>query len=163
VHAGVLRAGSLAVGTDLACLVDSSRRQKLASNHTSTHILNFALRDVLQRDTDQKGSLVSPDKLRFDFDAREPMTLEQIRAVEAVVRKEIALARPVFAEVVSLAAAKSIASLRAVFGETYPDPVRVISVGTPVQDLVKDPSNPKWKASSIELCGGALPPPPPAR
>jgi len=155
VHAGVLRTGALAKGALMACLVDSEKRKKLAANHTTTHMMNFALREVLKRDTDQKGSLVTAEKLRFDFDAREPLSLEQLANVENVVRQEIAAQRPVYAQVVPLAVAKSIPSLRAVFGETYPDPVRVISVGAPVDALVSDPTNPEWRKSSIELCGGS--------
>jgi alanyl-tRNA synthetase len=155
VHAGIVQSGTFKVNVPVACLVDSSRRKKLAVNHTSTHLLNFGLREVLKRDTDQKGSLVSPDKLRFDFDSREPITMEQIKQVEEVVREQITAKKPVYAKVIPLAQAKSIASLRAVFGETYPDPVRVISVGIPVDELVKDPINDKWKLASIELCGGS--------
>jgi len=155
-HAGVNRGTSpLKLNSSIVCLVDVERRKRLAMNHTTTHLLNFALRKVLKRDTDQKGSLVSPDKLRFDFDSRDPVNQEQLELVEQVVRQEISASKPVYTKVIPLSQAKSITTLRAVFGENYPDPVRVVSVGVPVDDLVAQPSNEQWMNASVELCGGS--------
>lgn len=156
VHAGVLKTGMLQVGSSkVSCFVDVERRKQLAANHTSTHLLNFALRRVLKRELDQKGSLVTPEKLRFDFDSREPISPEQLEQVESVIRDQIAQNRPVYAKVVPLALAKSINTVRQVFSEQYPDPVRVVSVGVPVEDLIKEPTNEKWMDVSVEFCGGS--------
>lgn len=82
------------------------------------------------------------------------MSADQLQQVEAIVRKQIESKLPVHCKVVPLASAMQITSLRAVFGETYPDPVRVVSVGKSVEDLLADPTNPEWINYSIELCGG---------
>jgi len=154
-HMGTIRAGgSLAVGQTVRCGVDYDRRELLAPNHTMTHVLNFALRKVLGGSIDQKGSLVAADKLRFDFNAGGAIKPDDLRAVEAVVNGVISSALPVHNKVVPLADGRSIEALRAVFGETYPDPVRVISVGVDVDKLVSDPSNAEWSEYSVEFCGG---------
>jgi alanyl-tRNA synthetase len=129
-----------------------------------THVLNFALKSVLIGDDsekaqggmcDQKGSLVDAEKLRFDFAWNGPVSPEALGRVEAIVQAQIASSLTVFSEVVPLASSSKISALRAVFGEKYPDPVRVISVGTNIQQLLDDPSNPKWATStSVEFCGG---------
>ena len=165
VHTGYLEAGtSLTVGTPVSVCVDYQRRALVAPNHTMTHVLNFALKSVLIGDDsekaqggmcDQKGSLVDAEKLRFDFAWNGPVSPEALGRVEAIVQAQIASSLPVFSEVVPLASASKISALRAVFGEKYPDPVRVISVGTNIQQLLDDPSNPKWATStSVEFCGG---------
>ena len=82
------------------------------------------------------------------------MSADQLQKVEAIVRAQIEAKHPVHCKVVPLASAMQITSLRAVFGETYPDPVRVVSVGKSVEDLLADPTNPEWQKYSIELCGG---------
>ena len=82
------------------------------------------------------------------------MSADQLQKVEAIVRAQIEAKHPVHCKVVPLASAMQITSLRAVFGETYPDPVRVVSVGKSVEDLLADPTNPEWQNYSIELCGG---------
>lgn len=162
VHVGKLKEdGNLRVGATAECRVDYERRALIAPNHTMTHVLNFALRTILlngdsavQGMCEQKGSLVDADKLRFDFSWNGALTSEQIEKVEALVVKIINSKLPVYAEVVPLNEASKISGLRCVFGEKYPDPVRVISVGVPVDQLLKDPSNPAWDRGSIEFCGG---------
>lgn len=116
-------------------------------NHTSTHLLNWALRRVLGDHIDQKGSLVDAEKLRFDFSHPQALTVEQMTQVERLVNEKIYSDLPVSATVMSLADAKKIAGVRAVFGEKYPDPVRVIAVG------VADPHQANTE-HSIEFCGG---------
>ena len=100
------------------------------------------------------GSLNDTKKLRFDFNCRKAVSADQLQKVEAIVRAQIEAKHPVHCKVVPLASAMQITSLRAVFGETYPDPVRVVSVGKSVEDLLADPTNPEWQKYSIELCGG---------
>ncbi|MBN3280735.1 SYAC protein, partial [Polyodon spathula] len=145
--------GTLRVGECVQLHVDEARRRPIMSNHTSTHILNFALRSVLG-EADQRGSLVAPDRLRFDFTAKGAMSTKEIRAAEKIVSTVIQEAKPVYAMEAPLAAAKAIQGLRAVFDETYPDPVRVVSIGIPVQDLLADPSGAAGCLASIEFCGG---------
>ncbi|MBN3286971.1 SYAC protein, partial [Polyodon spathula] len=122
--------GTLRVGECVQLHVDEARRRPIMSNHTSTHILNFALRSVLG-EADQRGSLVAPDRLRFDFTAKGAMSTKEIRAAEEIVSTMIQEAKPIYAMEAPLAAAKAIQGLRAVFDETYPDPVRVVSIGIP--------------------------------
>ncbi|KAA8494101.1 Alanine--tRNA ligase [Porphyridium purpureum] len=158
-HVATLGRGSPAgadvrVGQEVELAVDYERRALIAPNHTLTHVLNYALRKVLGTDADQRGSLVDDSKLRFDFAYNKPLSEHELEAVEAEVRAQIQAQLTVYDRVIPLADAKNIHSLRAVFGEVYPDPVRVISVGVPVQDLVQDPESQAWTAYSIELCGG---------
>eukprot|EP00177_Eucheuma_denticulatum_P004235 GFKZ01007676.1.p1 GENE.GFKZ01007676.1~~GFKZ01007676.1.p1 ORF type:complete len:966 (+),score=180.97 GFKZ01007676.1:311-3208(+) len=142
------------VGDVVTSCVDYKHRSNIAPNHTSTHVLNFALLKVLGDGVDQKGSLVDESKLRFDFSQKKALTIEQLTEVENIVKSVIDEGKDVYTKVTPLADAKAIHSLRAVFGETYPDPVRVVSVGIPVEDLVADPLNEAWSAISVEFCGG---------
>ncbi|KAL0968180.1 hypothetical protein UPYG_G00263420 [Umbra pygmaea] len=145
--------GTLKVGDRVVLHVDEARRRPIMSNHTSTHILNFALRGVLG-EADQRGSLVAPDRLRFDFTAKGAMSTAEVRRTEEIACTMIQDAKPVYAMDAPLAAAKAIQGLRAVFDETYPDPVRVVSIGIPVADLLADPSSAAGSLTSIEFCGG---------
>ena len=113
------------------------------NNHTGTHILNFALRQALETEADQRGSLVAPDKLRFDFTTNKAMTIAQVKKAENVANEMIDKNEEVYAKETPLALAKAIQGLRAVFDETYPDPVRVVSVGVPVENMTKDPTGKK--------------------
>jgi alanyl-tRNA synthetase len=103
---------------------------------------------------DQKGSLVDTEKLRFDFSWPTALTPAQIAQVESIVVERIQAALPVHAQLVPLADASKIAALRQVFGERYPDPVRVISVGQDVQQMLADPTKSEWSNFAIEFCGG---------
>ena len=139
-HVGVVE-GTIKVEDSMQLSIDTKRRKVLMNNHTGTHILNYALRKVLTDEADQRGSLVAPDRLRFDFTHKKAMTLQQIMETERHSQKMIVDNLCVFAEASSLAVAKTINGLRAVFGEVYPDPVRVVSIGVPVSDLEKNPSS----------------------
>ncbi|CAI8038056.1 Alanine--tRNA ligase, cytoplasmic [Geodia barretti] len=122
-------------------------------NHTGTHALNFALRRVLG-EADQRGSLVAPDRLRFDFTAKKAMTPDEINETEKIVQRMIEANYQVYARETPLGLAKEIQGLRAVFDETYPDPVRVLSIGEPVETLTGDPTGPWAVQYSVEFCGG---------
>lgn len=128
-------------------------RHAVMNNHTCTHVLNHALRRVLGGEPDQKGSLVAPDRLRFDFVLSKAMTSEQVAATEKIVNEVIDADRQVFYRNVPLEEAMKIAGLRAMFGETYPDPVRVVSVGIPVEQMLED-NCVEGKNVSVEFCGG---------
>ncbi|MCH8822329.1 MAG: alanine--tRNA ligase [Planctomycetes bacterium] len=154
VHIGRVTKGEIVLGEICRMKVDRPRRLSIMQNHTATHLLNFALRAVIGPEEDQKGSLVAPDRLRFDFSSSHAMTSEQIEQTERLVNADIQQELEVYDEVVPLSQAKAIASLRAVFGEKYPDPVRVVSIGVPLKEVLADPSNEQWKEFSIELCGG---------
>ncbi|PNY06046.1 alanyl-tRNA synthetase [Trifolium pratense] len=144
----------ISVGDKVVCKVDYGRRSLIAPNHTCTHMLNFALREELGDHVDQKGSIVLPEKLRFDFSHGKPIGADSLRKIESTVNQQIGAELDVNAKEVTLADAKGIIGLRAVFGEVYPDPVRVVSVGPKVEDLLADPKNEKWLSVSSELCGG---------
>jgi alanyl-tRNA synthetase len=154
VHIGQMKKGDLKVGMNVEARLDSAHRSAVASNHTATHLLNLALRATLGDKVDQKGSLVAPERLRFDFSSPGAMNEAQLEAVQSRVRAEIARDLPVHAEVTALAPAKGISGLRAVFGEAYPDPVRVVSIGATVAEMLGNPSSERWREHSIEFCGG---------
>lgn len=153
-HTGRLAEGKLKVDDSVIAGYDELRRWPIRNNHTGTHILNFALREVLGDEINQKGSLVASEKLRFDFSHKQGLTLDEVAKVEKISNAEIQKAQLVYSKEVPLKTAQSIYAVRAVFGETYPDPVRVVSIGHPVDDLLSDPENPKWHGISIEFCGG---------
>ena len=153
-HVGAVTHGSLGAGDRVVARVDYARRADIGPNHTMTHVLNLALRRVLGDGVDQRGSVVLPEKLRFDYATNKAPTPAQLGEAEAIVAAVIERALPVHTAVVPLADAKGIAGLRAVFGETYPDPVRVVSVGATVEALLADPASPAWRDLSIEFCGG---------
>jgi len=160
-HSGNLGSGLVKVGDAAELDVDYERRSLIAANHTSTHLLNFALRKVLGGDgavnIDQRGSIVGPDKLRFDFSYGKPMKVEEVEQVRTLVQELIRGGYPLQKKEVALSAAKQIKSLRAVFGEVYPDPVRVVSVGSvshSIDDLLSQPDNSEWEKLSVEFCGG---------
>ncbi|KAG7196105.1 Alanine--tRNA ligase [Scheffersomyces spartinae] len=153
-HTGFLIEGSLSVNDSVISTYDELRRWPIRNNHTGTHVLNYGLREVLGDGVDQKGSLVAPEKLRFDFSHKQALTPKELEQVEDICNAYIKENKQVFYKDVSLDTAKEITGLRAVFGETYPDPVRVVSIGTPVEDLISDPKNDAWNKISIEFCGG---------
>ena len=153
-HVGAAVDGVIAVGDAVRTAVDHDRRNNIMPNHTMTHVLNHALRQVLGDSVDQKGSLVDDEKLRFDFSHSKAMSAEEIKKVEALVRDQVNAALSVHTREVALDKAKAISGLRAVFGEVYPDPVRVVSVGPSIDDLLATPDAEDWKGYSIEFCGG---------
>ncbi|HYV39959.1 MAG TPA: alanine--tRNA ligase, partial [Gemmataceae bacterium] len=147
----VLHIGTVTEGTiknnQAATIKLSFDRAETMRNHTATHLLNWALRKVLGEHIDQKGSLVDPEKTRFDFAHHEPLTAEQIAQIEQLVNEKIYADLPVLAVTKPLEEAKKIPGVRAVFGEKYPDPVRVLIVGAKKpEDATLD--------HSVEFCGG---------
>jgi len=164
-HLGTVVEGSFKKNDTVKCVVDYVRRAPIAANHTMTHILNYALKDVLvtkstdkvliTQSVDQKGSLVDATKLRYDFSWGGALTTNQLAAVEKTVSDIIKDAVPVDAFVAPLESAKKISSLRAVFGEVYPDPVRVVAISpTPVTKILENPEDSIWNDYSVEFCGG---------
>ncbi|KAI8061438.1 alanyl-tRNA synthetase [Gongronella butleri] len=153
-HVGHLKYGQLKINDQVELTFDELRRHPLKNNHTSTHILNYALRKVLGDSIDQRGSLVAPEKLRFDFAYKTGVKPKELAEVEKICNEFIVKNSPVYSKEVALPVAKAIHGLRAVFGETYPDPVRVVSIGYDVDEVTADVSNPQWATTSIEFCGG---------
>ena len=154
VHTGFMKYGHFKVGDEVLCDYDELRRQPIRSNHTATHILNFALREVLGDEINQKGSLVAPEKLRFDFSHKSACSDAEISKVEELSTSYIRQNSEVFATDVPLAIAHKIEGVRAIFGEAYPDPVRVVSIGVPVEELLEDVQRKEWRSVSVEFCGG---------
>lgn len=136
-HIGKLAAGSLKVGDAVQADVDEARRARIRLNHSATHLMHAALRQVLGTHVSQKGSLVSDKVLRFDFSHNEAMKPEEIRAVEDLVNTQIRRNLPIETNIMDLEAAKAKGAM-ALFGEKYDERVRVLSMGD----------------FSTELCGG---------
>ncbi|RNJ52940.1 hypothetical protein D7B24_002637 [Verticillium nonalfalfae] len=153
-HHGYIESGTLSSGDEVICEYDELRRSPIRNNHTGTHILNHALREVLGEDVNQKGSLVDDGKLRFDFSHKKGVEIPELKKIEELSNEYIRKNQKVYAEDVELEKAREIETLRAVFGETYPNPVRVVSVGVPVKDLLENPKKPEWRNISVEFCGG---------
>ncbi|KAN0128727.1 alanine--tRNA ligase [Lactarius tabidus] len=153
-HIGQLKYGQLSVGDNIVSSYDELRRWPLRNNHTATHILNFALRETLGDHVDQRGSLVAPTKLRFDFSHKAQIPLPELERIERMSIDWIKKNVKVFSKDLTLPLAQKISGLRAVFGEVYPDPVRVVSLEYDVDEIAKDVGNPKWRNTSIEFCGG---------
>eukprot|EP01025_Chloroclados_australasicus_P014578 TRINITY_DN16848_c0_g2_i5.p1 TRINITY_DN16848_c0_g2~~TRINITY_DN16848_c0_g2_i5.p1 ORF type:complete len:1226 (-),score=185.41 TRINITY_DN16848_c0_g2_i5:256-3462(-) len=152
-HVGTVT-GDFKKGDIVVSRVDYYRRSKIIPNHTFTHVMNFALRKVLGNHVDQKGSIVQPDRLRFDFSNNSAVKTEQLEQVENICRQKVEENLDVFTKVVALKQAESIKGLRAVFGESYPDPVRVVSIGKSVDELLANPDKDENMEYSIEFCGG---------
>lgn len=153
-HMGPIESGSIKVGDEVEAAVDYVRRRKIAPNHTMTHVLNFALRKVLGTNVDQRGSLVDELRLRFDFTTNKALKPEQLAEVESICDLIIKQELEVYTQDSPQAHAKRIQGLRAVFGETYPDMVRVVSIGQEIKPMLDDPENSAWSNYSVEFCGG---------
>mmetsp|Transcript_9423 Transcript_9423/g.28124 ORF Transcript_9423/g.28124 Transcript_9423/m.28124 type:complete len:994 (+) Transcript_9423:288-3269(+) len=138
-HTGVVGEGSFQKGAHVKCRVDYERRRLITPNHSMTHVLNAALRQVLGDTVDQRGSLCNDEKLRFDFTNKKALSAKQLLKTEEICQQIVADALPVTATTMPLKEAQDIEGVRAVFGEVYPDPVRVVQVGDDC---------------SIEFCGG---------
>jgi alanyl-tRNA synthetase len=145
VHEGVVEEGEIALGQTLELAVDHARRLATRANHSATHILHEALRQVVGDHVQQKGSLVTPDRLRFDFTHPKPMTEEELAEVERlgneIVQGNAAVETRLMAQEEAIAT-----GARALFGEKYGDEVRVVSMGRA--------ATPGARAFSVELCGG---------
>ncbi|KAF8894893.1 tRNA synthetases class II (A)-domain-containing protein [Gymnopilus junonius] len=169
-HTGHLKYGHLKVGDDVvssydevsfysmflfqSLMAEQLRRWPLRNNHTATHILNFSLREILGDHIDQKGSLVAPTKLRFDFSHKAQISLPELQQIESLSIDWIKRNVKVYSKELNLQTAHHIPGLRAVFGESYPDPVRVVTLEYDVDEIAKDIENPKWRKTSVEFCGG---------
>jgi alanyl-tRNA synthetase len=137
VHLGKLTAGTLKIGDKLQAKIDFTARQATARNHSATHLLHAALRQILGEHVKQKGSLVKPDRLRFDFAHFEPIVPPQLNQIEQLVNQHILANHPVQTRLMALEEALTSGAM-ALFGEKYDDQVRVLSMGD----------------FSTELCGG---------
>ncbi|BGP56260.1 hypothetical protein JCM8202_001420 [Rhodotorula sphaerocarpa] len=153
-HIGRNVEGKLSVGDAVVASYDELRRWPLRNNHTATHILNYCLREVLGDHIDQKGSLVAPTKLRFDFSHKAPISTADLEKIEDMSNAWIERNVKVYSKEMDLDAAHKIPGLRAVFGEAYPDPVRVVSLEFSIEEIQADIENPKWRSTSTEFCGG---------
>jgi Alanyl-tRNA synthetase len=136
-HIGRVTRGALRVGDQVAAEVDADNRRAIALNHSATHLLHAALRQTLGEHVQQKGSLVEAERLRFDFSHFEPLTREQLHAIERLVNEQIRENLVVETRIMALEDAKA-AGAMALFGEKYEEQVRVLRMGD----------------FSIELCGG---------
>jgi alanyl-tRNA synthetase len=144
VHMGMVEEGTLTVGTALALEVDHRRRGAIRKNHSATHLLHEALRQVLGDHVAQKGSLVAPDRLRFDFSHPKPMSADEIERVEDIANDIVLQNAPVVTRLLSRDDAIA-SGARALFGEKYGDEVRVVAMGEGGGNTMG------W---SVELCGG---------
>jgi alanyl-tRNA synthetase len=142
-HKIKVKKGVLKVGDALELEVDAARRSTIRANHSATHLLHEALRQVLGGHVAQKGSLVAPDRLRFDFSHPKPLTAQEIDQVEKIANVMVINNTPVVTRLMPLDAAIS-SGARALFGEKYGDEVRVVSMGPEKNGMA-------W---SVELCGG---------
>ncbi|MCF6764869.1 alanine--tRNA ligase [Thiotrichales bacterium 19S3-7] len=136
-HQGVLRSGKIELNQEVTAVIDLSIREQTALNHSATHLLHAALRKILGLHVEQKGSLVTPDRLRFDFTSNEPVSVEQLDLVENLVNEEIRKNHLVETIVTTPEHANEIGAM-ALFGEKYGNQVRVLRMGD----------------FSMELCGG---------
>ena len=146
-HVGVMESGSLKVGSTVTAQV-GAERMDTRRNHTATHLLNWALRNVLGKHVDQAGSVVEPARLRFDFTHSQAVSSAELAEVERLVNERSLADEVVYSSSLPLAEAQKIPGIRAVFGEKYPDPVRIISIG------VADPLAEGIENTPVELCGG---------
>ena len=144
VHTGTVEAGALKRGAALALAVDHLRRGAIRKNHSATHLLHEALRQVLGEHVAQKGSMVAPDRLRFDFSHPKPMSAEEIARVEDIANDMVLQNSPVTTRLMALDDARA-SGARALFGEKYGDEVRVVAMGEGSGNTLG------W---SVELCGG---------
>ncbi|MFT4001044.1 MAG: alanine--tRNA ligase [Rhizobium sp.] len=147
VHSSEVSEGKIKVGDAVVLTVDHNRRSRLRANHSATHLLHEALREVLGTHVAQKGSLVAPERLRFDVSHPKPMTTEELKVVEEMANEIILQNSPVTTRLMSVDDAIAEGAM-ALFGEKYGDEVRVVSMGQGVRGIKAG------KPYSVELCGG---------
>ncbi|RWL17342.1 MAG: alanine--tRNA ligase [Mesorhizobium sp.] len=147
VHFGKVTKGTVKTGEAVELKVDHIRRTRLRSNHSATHLVHEALREVLGTHVAQKGSLVAPERLRFDFSHPKPISAEELERVEAMANEIVVQNGPVTTRLMSVDDAIAEGAM-ALFGEKYGDEVRVVSMGTGVA------GDKAGKPYSVELCGG---------
>jgi alanyl-tRNA synthetase len=147
VHHVTVEAGTLVVGQSAELAVDHERRAAIRANHSATHLLHEALRQTLGDHVAQKGSLVAPDRLRFDFSHPKPIDDDELEAVEDLANRVLLQNDPVVTKLMAVDEAIE-SGARALFGEKYGDEVRVVSMGRPGSGGQAN------KAFSVELCGG---------
>jgi alanyl-tRNA synthetase len=147
VHYGLVSDGRVAVGAPADLRVDPARRGKLRANHSATHLLHEALREVLGTHVAQKGSLVAPDRLRFDFSHPKPVAAEEIERVEEMANEIVVQNAPVTTRLMAVDDAIAEGAM-ALFGEKYGDEVRVVSMGKALH------GDKAGRTYSLELCGG---------
>ena len=148
VHVGTVEQGTLKVGTPLQLEVDHGRRSSIRAHHSATHLLHEALRQVLGDHIAQRGSLVAPDRLRFDFVHPKPITAEELARVEDIANEVVLENDEVTTRLMAVDDARE-AGARALFGEKYGDEVRVVSMGKQSREHGQNALG--W---SVELCGG---------
>ncbi|WIW44163.1 alanine--tRNA ligase [Bradyrhizobium sp. 62B] len=148
VHVGAVESGELKVGTALQLEVDHSRRSSIRAHHSATHLIHEALRQVLGDHIAQRGSMVAPDRLRFDFVHPKPITAEELARVEDIANDVVLENDEVTTRVMGVDEARE-AGARALFGEKYGDEVRVVSMGRTARERGTNALG--W---SVELCGG---------
>ncbi|WP_213285837.1 alanine--tRNA ligase [Bradyrhizobium sp. sGM-13] len=148
VHLGTVEQGTLKVGTALQLEVDHARRSSIRAHHSATHLLHEALRQVLGDHIAQRGSLVAPDRLRFDFVHPKPITAEELARVEDIANEVVLENDEVTTRIMAVDDARE-AGARALFGEKYGDEVRVVSMGKQARAHGQNALG--W---SVELCGG---------
>jgi alanyl-tRNA synthetase len=148
VHLGIVEQGTLKAGTALQLDVDHSRRASIRAHHSATHVLHEALRQVLGDHIAQRGSLVAPDRLRFDFVHQKPITPEELSRVEDIANDVVLENDEVTTRLMGVDEARE-AGARALFGEKYGDEVRVVSMGKTAREHGANALG--W---SVELCGG---------
>ncbi len=146
-HVGVVEKGPLKVGDAVELHVDHSRRTAIRANHSATHLLHEALRETLGAHVAQKGSLVDPDKLRFDFSHPKPLSKEELTAIEDLANAVVLRDGPVVTRLMAVDDAIA-AGAMALFGEKYGEEVRVVSMGEASHD------DKGGRVFSVELCGG---------
>ncbi|WP_416796883.1 alanine--tRNA ligase [Ciceribacter azotifigens] len=147
VHTATVTEGTLRAGDAVVMTVDHARRSRLRANHSATHLIHEALREILGTHVAQKGSLVAPERLRFDVSHPKPMSAEELKVVEAMANEIVTQNTPVTTRLMSVDDAIAEGAM-ALFGEKYGEEVRVVSMGTAIH-------GPKaGKPYSVELCGG---------
>ncbi|MEH0076688.1 alanine--tRNA ligase [Pannonibacter sp. Pt2] len=147
IHAVTVEEGTVTVGLGVELMVDHARRSNIRSNHSATHLLHEALREVLGSHVAQKGSLVTPDRLRFDFSHPKPIDDAELKQVEAIANEIILQNAPVDTRLMAVDEAIE-SGATALFGEKYGEEVRVVSMGTALH------GQKAGKTYSVELCGG---------